>query len=335
LCCQILAHLMKHLILSSFATFLLLLFSCDSTNETQLQLNILEHVYYDNLSSTSGVSVIDNIILMVGDDIPWLVQLNNQLEIINQISISGIDSIIGGRMPYQLKPDYECMESFTDEDTDYTIVLSSGSKSPSRDTAVLISHTGSHKLTKQNIRPLFELIKTRAEMGSEEINIEGLAVTDESVYFFHRGNVSGNFIAELNREDFLHYIVTGHFHQQEINIYNFDLPTFNEVKSGFSGACHLPEKESFLFTASLEDTKSVTSDGKVSGSYIGIIPIKTIDKGKYSSTMLKDDVKILPKKLEGISILSSKGNETSIVTVCDNDDGSSDIFIINIKIYAY
>ena len=322
---------MKYRRFSVFFILVVILISCSTVNQSRIELKITKHALYDNLSSASGVSVVNNKILLVGDDIPWLVQLNYQLEIADQFTLSGIDSIINSRMPYQLKPDYECMESFKQGEEDFTLILSSGSQNPTRDTAILVSHTNPGNLTKQNIRPLYDLIKTRAKIENEEINIEGLAMTDKSAYLFHRGNISGNFIAEISRKDLLHYIKTGHLRQYEFNIFSFNLPVYSGVRSGFSGACYFPEKESFLFTASLEDTKSVTSDGVVTGSYIGMIPLKTIEKGEYTSTMLKDDVKILAKKLEGISILSTSGNETRIVTVCDNDDGTSDVFLLDLK----
>jgi len=322
---------MKHLIISFFVSFSLLIISCNTTTDPHLNLNILEHVYYENLSSASGVSVENGTIFLTGDDIPWLVELDNDLKVRKRIRLSGIDSIVNGRTPSTIKADYECMETFEDDGLIKTLVLSSGSKVNSRDTAVLFTHGDSSNILKRNIRPIFEKIKTKAEMGDEEINIEGLAIAGVKAYLFHRGNISGNFIAEMNKNDFLHYLQTGHYHDLSINIHRFDLPKLNGVPSGFSGACYLQNNHSLLFTASMEDTKSVTADGEVSGSYIGSIPIKSIEKAIYHSTLLKKEGKILAKKLEGICIKKAQGNEMDAITVCDNDDGTSDLFLIRIK----
>lgn len=324
---------MKYLFISLFAITLLIGFSCNSTNDYQLKVSITEHIYYDNLSSASGVSLIDNHILLVGDDIPWLVQLNDELVVEKKTQLSGIDSIVAGRTPYSIKADYECMETFNDDGILKTLVLSSGSKLNSRDTAILISYGDSLNIQKRNIRSLFEKIKKMAKIGDEEINIEGLALTDQKAYLFHRGNISGNFIIEMKRTDFLHFIEKGESNFKDISLYQFDLPIFNEVASGFSGACYSDCYNSILFTASMEDTKTVTADGEVLGSYIGIIPIDKIDEGIYYSTLLKKDDIVLAKKLEGISIEKSDGNEINVISICDNDDGSSDLFRIRLTIF--
>lgn len=323
---------MRSLIISFFALSMIIFSSCNIEKNQGFTLEVLQHKYYDNLSSASGVSMHNEKIIIVGDDIPWLIEMDNVFSITDTIILSGIDSIVNGRTPYLLKADYENMETFDADGKTFTVVLSSGSKINSRDTAILISYQDSVKIQKQNIRPLFEKIKTNAGMRDEEINIEGLAVSMEKVYLFHRGNISGNFIAELNKDDFLHFLQTGHYHHAELNIFPFNLPELNGIRSGFSGACYLADYHSFLFTASMEDTKSVTADGVVSGSYIGIIPLGSINEGKYRAALLKSDKKIVIKKLEGICIKNIKENEIELITVSDNDDGSSDIFLIKMNV---
>lgn len=321
---------MKRLVISYFIILLFILSSCNSSTEHQFELKVLEHIYYEKLSSASGVSISDGKIFLIGDDIPWLVQVNKDLSIGNMMSLSGIDSIVDGRTPYELKADYECMETFEDDGFSKTLVLSSGSKINARDTAILILKNTSPKIIKRNIRPVFEEIKKRANTGDEEINIEGLAVGNEKVFLFHRGNISGNFIAVLDKKDFLHFIETGHSHHPSIDIFPFELPSYNDVQSGFSGACLLPDVSGILFTASMEDTKSVTADGIVLGSYIGLIPINKLSQGTFYATLLENEGEILAKKLEGITIKEINGREMEIISVCDNDDGSSDLFIIQL-----
>ncbi len=323
---------MKRLTISLFTFVLLMLVSCNNLKESSIELQILSHKYYDNMSSASGVTLIDNKIAFVGDDIPWLVELNDDLTIGELIKLSGIDSIVDGRTPSRIKADYECMETFTDAGLFKTLVLSSGSKLNSRDTAVLISFGDSIHILKKNIRPLYEKIKLQADMGDEEINIEGLALAEQNAYLFHRGNISGNFITEINRKQLLDYLESGEHVPDDIIIYPFQLPLFDGVASGFSGAYYYADQELLLFTASMEATSSVTADGKVSGSYIGYIPIDSLSKGTFYSTLLKKDGKILAKKLEGICVKTAYGNVLDILSVCDNDDGSSDLYLIKMNI---
>lgn len=322
---------MKRLTISLFTFVLLMLVSCNNLKEPSIELQILSHKYYDNMSSASGVSIIENKIVLVGDDIPWLVEINDDLTIGNKILLSGINSIVDGRTPSRLKADYECMETFHDDGLQKTLVLSSGSKLQSRDTAVLITFSDTTHILKRNIRPLYEKIKFHANMGDEEINIEGLAMAKQTAYLFHRGNISGNFIAEINRKQLLDYLESGIDALDDIIIHSFQLPELDGVASGFSGAYYHDDLQILLFTASMEATSSVTADGKVSGSFIGYIPIDSLPKGTFYSSLLKKDGKILAKKLEGICVKTANGNVMDVLSVCDNDDGSSDLYFINMK----
>lgn len=276
--------------------------------------------------------MLDDTMMLVGDDLPWLVEIYPNLKTGQYRQISGIDSVVGGRTPYQMKADYECMESFNDNGFRKLLILSSGSKRDSRDTAVLVTKKDGYYITKQNFRPLYEQIKVKAGMNDEEINIEGLAISKNMVYLFQRGNVSGNFIAEIRRNELIHSIETGEMQIHEINIYPFDLPANDGIQSGFSGACMIPGKDSILFTASMERTNTVTDDGEITGSFIGIIPVDDMKSGKYDAKLFKWNGKIVVKKLEGICVRNQSNNEMEVITVSDNDDGTSDLYQINLKI---
>jgi len=308
------------------------LISCNGPVETRLNYEITNHVYYAHLSSASGVSVLNGNIVLVGDDIPWMVELTADFSPGKHTKISAIDSIVNGRTPYPLKADYECMETFIDKGISKIMILSSGSKKDSRDTAILLSYGDSLTVKKRNIRPLFELIKAKAEMENEEINIEGLAVSNNQVLLLHRGNISGNFVAALPKNEFLDYIETGGLLPGELNLYYFDLPSNEGIQSGFSGACMLPNESGILFTASMENTQTVTGDGEITGSFLGFIPINDLPSGKYTAQLVTWNNKILRKKLEGICIKKMDGNEMEAITVSDNDNGTSDLYQIKLKI---
>jgi hypothetical protein len=165
---------------------------------------------------------------------------------------------------------------------------------------------------------------------NDEINIEGVAFSETAGYFLHRGNISGNIIAAFDKESLLHQLDDDIHLIPKTKIYHFDLPNNDQLQSGFSGACIMPDNNGILFTASLESTGDVVSDGEILGSYVGIIPINTISEGHYVSALLTIDKKTLPKKLEGISIKSHENNRIIAYAICDNDDGTSDIFELEI-----
>ncbi|NOX87241.1 MAG: hypothetical protein GXO86_15010 [Chlorobi bacterium] len=296
------------------------------------EITILEHRYFKDLSSLSAIGMYSDNIYAAGDDIPWLIQLDPGWNIKNKIKIAGKDSLVNGRTPSAVKADYECMEIFNYKATDYLLILSSGSKKITRDTAVLITLPGKQKVLKKNIRPLYEKIKRAAGFDKkEEINIEGLAVAGEKTFLFHRGNISGNFIVTMNTAEFIQYLKSNDNVSPDIEITRFRLPEYHGVQSGFSGACALPDHSGLLFTASMEDTKSVTADGEVTGSYIGFIPFSGLAEGRFSAKIVTDGENLLKKKMEAVTIKEKKHNNFVLFVVSDNDDGSSDGYRIGLK----
>lgn len=316
-----------------FTIILLVIFtSCITEKPQTINITDVEAIHRNDFSSASGVVFDANQTLVVGDDIPYLLFLNQDLKITDSIIISPDDSIKKGRLPWYLKPDYEALEITNFLGNKHAIIIPSGSDSITRDTAIMIC-LSTNNIIKKNIRPLYSTIKQQAGFAANrEINIEGIAISDSHTYLFHRGNLTGNIIIEIKLEAFIDYLQS----KTEIpsfNTYRFDLPSHHNVASGFSGATMLPDNSAILFTASMEDMKDETSDGEVLGSYIGIIPVENMEKGKCITTILTKDKKILPKKIEGITINKQLNNNTyMITTVCDNDDGTSDIIKFNMEI---
>jgi hypothetical protein len=58
-----------------------------------------------------------------------------------------------------------------------------------------------------------------------------------------------------------------------------------------------------------------------------------MDKGTSVATLFTDKMnKVINKKLESIVIKSKINNKLVVLSVSDNDDGSSDIFEINVDL---
>jgi len=284
-----------------------------------------------NLSSASGVAVNNGNYFIVGDDTPWLYELDSDLNIIKKIQIAKTAYTQSGRVPKKLKSDFESMEIITDDNSKKLIIISSGSTITTRDTAFIVDLSNSERIVSASLRPLYNKIKLKANFPTaNEINIEGVTFSDKNTYLLHRGNVSENIIIELDREAFIEYIK----HPNRIpdfNIYSFDLPKHKGVSSGFSGACINYDSSGLLFTASMEDTKDEVNDGKVLGSFVGFIPFGGLEKGEFVSSLLMSGSTPLVKKLEGISISSvTQNNNIQVITVCDNDNGTSDIITFKI-----
>jgi hypothetical protein len=183
------------------------------------------------------------------------------------------------------------------------------------------------------MRPLFEAIKQAAGLPAKnKINIEGAAFSDDKAFLLHRGNVSGNFIIEMDKASLIAFIKNETNTLPALKVYFFDLPKDKGVSAGFSGACILPEYSGLLFLASLENTDNAIDDGAVLGSYLGFISFEKMKEGKFVAGLISEHGSPLQKKQEGISIKSIKDNKITVLSVCDNDDGSSDLYEIEVKI---
>lgn len=312
----------------------LLLSSCGDKVSKQILLSQPNSTHLKELSSASGIGTYNNSIYIVGDDSPWLFTLDNNLNIINKTQVSGIDTLFEGRTPKFLKADFEGAEIISDGSNFEIVIISSGSSHHTRDTAHIINISGNGGNYSKNLRPLYEKIKLAANLhATNEINIEGIAFSKEHAYLVHRGNVSENLLIEINRNEFIDFIKEIRS-IPDFTIYQYFLPMLNGVSSGFSGICINPDKSGLLFTASMEDTNDEINDGKILGSFVGIIPFAGMPKGEFTASLLLNNDQLLEKKLEGISVLSTnKNGEMQIITVCDNDDGTSDIITFIMEIW--
>ncbi|MCF6169885.1 MAG: hypothetical protein L3J66_02770 [Bacteroidales bacterium] len=322
----------RQIILSLFAVFALI--SCTNTEDIHsLGAKLVQHKYFPHLSSASGVEFSEGDIYLIGDDSPFLFQLDESWNIVGKQKIAGIDTLVNGRIPKRLKTDLESVALLEEAGLKQLLLLPSGSKEITRDTAFLIFLKSDATLFKKNMRPVFNTIKQQAGLEMENsINIEGLAFSKNKAYLLHRGNVSKNFIVEMDRTELLAFIKSERGTVPELKIYPFALPYSDGVAAGFSGLCVLPAHQGLLFTASLENTKNEIDDGTVLGSYLGFIPFSKMAEGKFVAELIRINGEMLAKKLEGITLKSVKGKNIVVLAVSDNDDGSSDLYEIALKI---
>lgn len=304
-----------------------------SAQHSKSIIKIKKQKHLTDLPSASGVEIINNEIYVIGDDSPYLYHLNNNFSIIDKILLTGNDSTTNGRVPKAIKSDFESMASFYFENEIVFAVLSSGSKEVTRDTIHIISLPKKKILFSKNIRPLFDVIRAKANFTeTDEINIEALAINETNVFMMQRGNNNENIIISFNRDNFLDFVFTEDGKLPEFKIYWFTLPSLDKTVSGFSGACILPNNSGLLFTASLEATTDAYSDGEILGSYIGIIDFSNINKRTHKTELIKHENTPIKTKLEGISVRTIDENQATVIAVSDNDDGTSWIYEIEIDI---
>ncbi len=163
--------------------FLFLLFSSTIIAQHISGIKIINHHYFNNLPSASGVELYDSSLYLVADDLPWLIQMNYEGDVINKYPVSGITTIENGRTPKSIKADFESMAFVKINQKDYFLIFSSGSKKVKRDTVSLFSLESKTVVAQKNLRSWFETIKNKSGMAAtDEINIEGSAVVNGKIY---------------------------------------------------------------------------------------------------------------------------------------------------------
>ncbi|NPD47706.1 MULTISPECIES: hypothetical protein [unclassified Lentimicrobium] len=304
-----------------FVVLLLLISSCSNPIEEGLFMR--SSVIIETIPSASGVICDESHIWLVGDDVAPLFEVNNKLEVVNQYTLSKINNKVDGRILKSLKADFESMDISGDE----IIVLGSGSKEISRDTAFVFNKKTRMLMSKKSIRPLFDVFIQLGNYDSlSSINIEGLTSCSNYFYLLQRGNIGDhNDIFRISKPDFLSYLYGGDL--PLVEIYHFQLPMIEEYMSGFSGACISPDEKFLIFTSSVESTLDVYHDGEVLGSFIGMIPLQGVNAlNQIKSWPVKENELFIKTKLESVCVKNQEHQLYDLLCVSDNDDGKSGIY---------
>jgi hypothetical protein len=156
-------------------------------------------------------------------------------------------------------------------------------------------------------------------MNNIELNIEGLAYYNDSVYLFNRMN---NMIIAFELSDFDNAI-------NNVDIFpNYKtvvlkLPKIDGIEAGLSGATIQQSTGKLYFTASVENTEDSYNDGKILGSFAASAPVSSL-YNEASFNIFQIDNNGDPIKAESICIISNQSdNNISLGIVTDSDGGES------------
>ncbi|MGD8172721.1 DUF6929 family protein [Vibrio sp. TRT 21S02] len=288
------------------------------------------------LPSASGVVVTDNQIFAVGDDSPWLYQLDNDFKIEQKQMIKHYPVRDNGRIVKKVKPDFEALDNIEVNGRDSFVMLGSGSKEDVREWAFVISHDGLVR-TERSLKALYKNLRTAAGYNADqEINIEGLATSEDSAFVINRGNGGSNVIFDIPLEGFQAYLAGQTDQLKGIKAYHVTLPVVKGFEAGLSGAEYWDEADSLLLTASIEATGDAYNDGEILGSFVGKVKLSDLDASKTLDLtdnlipLLKDNKRVITK-VESIAIQKQDSHSVKGVLASDNDDGTSEFFSFSFK----
>lgn len=278
------------------------------------------------LPSASGVAGLAGKIYVAGDDSPWLFAMDERFSIIEKFRISDWPTDEFDRILKPIKPDLESVATVTDDGVDFLVVLGSGSKLKTRETGFVVSDSGA-VVRETDMQAAYTELKSAARIN--ELNLEGFAVDDDDVFLLNRINGGGNFLFRIDSQQFRDYMFGRATTLGVVETFSLKLPEIAGFEAGLSGADFWRDRNSILFTASVEATGNSYDDGQILGSFIGVIDInslrqETLNDVTAASYLVQADDKPVLTKIESIVILDHNNTKVRGIAVSDNDDGSSE-----------
>jgi hypothetical protein len=275
-----------------------------------------EEFVSDKISSGSGIVKFRNAYYAIGDDSPFLFELNNEFKVNKKIALRDSSLVVNNRIEKPKKPDFEALDMINDSEL---VVFGSGSKSPQRDVFMRVLFGAAVEIEQYTVTDFYTQLKALDVFSDSELNLEAVAFRKGQLYLFNRRK---NLVLQFDYDALLKHL-KGESSFPKPNITQFELPKINDIESGFSGASALKKEGKILFTSSVENTNDAYNDGAILGSFIGMIDItenglsKTIQYCRIPDT--KDKLKI-----ESVAIDEEVAvGKVKVVLIADNDDGTS------------
>lgn len=282
--------------------------------------------YFIDIPSASGIEIIDGKIFVMGDNSPWIYQLDHNYNIINTIEVYPFQNLENGTITKKLKPDFEAATTIEWNNESALLMIGSGSLSPTRDIALVVFLNSQKPTLTFSLTYLYKTLKQTAQLKDEDLNIEAATTNDNDLLLFNRGK---NIILKYNITDFKDHLIN-HSPPPSPVIYRFNLPQIKNIMAGFSGACTFNDE--IFFTASVENTNDWINDGEVLGSFIGKINISSLSENNTPASIpIQENNTMLPIKVESIVHYKTEGNIQHFLMVTDSDGGNSELIEIFVK----
>ena len=309
-----------------FGVGILLLGSfCGCRRMGETSLSILSQGTLKNIPSGSGIAVWGGKAYIIGDDATGIYQLDLASYGETKIAVAGMDSATY-REAKADKHDFESATLVQWNGHLYLLGIGSGSKSVIRDSALLLNVSNHSDYKTFSLQVLYEHLRRQTQTDAAHWNIEGVTVAGNKIILANRANNS-LYILQLN--EFLEWVQDPGTKFPSVATSTVKLPTIEDKEARLSGLCTVSDTE-LLFCASVEDTPDWISDGPILGSFIGSYSLSK--KAVGSTYLLKDkEGKPLREKIESIDLLGkSKGKTMDVIAIGDNDNGSTELFKLQI-----
>lgn len=288
---------------------------------------------FDHIPSVSAQCWQPPTLFAVGDDSPAIYAFDKDLILQREIDLSEHVAQDDGRVDGDVKADIEACEHFDLDDTSVLVMLGSGTRTDTRERALLF-YPDSGEQQWRNVRPFYRYLREVAGFDNTQfINIEGLTRYNGRVYLLSRGSHGPNVLFSLMEDDWLHYLSGASEQLPEVKAQVINLPALAEREATLSGATYHAASGRFLFTASVDKH----DDGGIIGSLLVAVPESqltdnaTLNLSDYSYR-IRYQQNDLASKVESVVITDFDGSTLSGILAADNDDGSSQFMPFSLAI---
>jgi hypothetical protein len=271
--------------------------------------------------AVSGLEVYGDRLLMISDNTEGLSvcdlsgKLLETIELEKEVSPTKIKE-------KKHKSDYEACTILSIENSDYLLLVGSGSKKENRNKAKLISLSDNNKLQNFDLDEFYDYLRIQNEIELSEFNVEALAYYDNKLYFFNRGTNEIFIVKKSAFFDFLKRKKT----EIQIKKYKMEIEFIEGLYAGVSGAT-ITTNGQVLVTASAERTGDWYNDGEIVGSAIGWFDLSEMQTNfKVKTQVLKNGGIVLKSKIESVAVHSIDQNKAKLFLVSDNDGDDSELF---------
>lgn len=298
-----------------FLLFIGSFFNVFSQKKMEIQAKEIKNISFP---SGSGVGYHGGKFYAIGDDSPFLYIISEEFAIEEKIPLieTQLSDFKGDRIKKKIKPDFETLEIISDKEL---IIFGSGSKSPTRDIFVRVLLGEKNRVERYSISAFYDFLKKNPLFENSELNIEATAFSEGFLYLFNRAN---NTIIKTDYQQFTKYLSEGILPQIEVK--RVSLPKIKGFEAGFSGATFL-DKNTCIFTASVEATDDAYNDGEIIGSLVGTLHMADFQKITVSNyEILSSEI---PLKVESVTLLPSKSTKKIEFLLISDDDNGGTTFV--------
>lgn len=291
-----------------------------------LKAELLRENNIDGVPSASAMEKSSNGFYLVGDDAPWLFLLNEKMQVVDKIRISTDAETVDGRIIKKEKKDYEAMTVVPMNGKEQLLIFGSGSFAEKRDFMYRWPVEGEGK--EYNLNSFYNYLRQLLGERQVAMNIEAAAYWNQRLLLLNR---DGNILFSFSLDALMKYLEHGGSLPEPL-IFQYDLPEIEGIQAGFSGAYVQEDSDLMLFTATIEDTKDWYLDGRILGSFVGVVDLGQPKNPKPLCVQVMDKKAPYRGKIESLVLKEQKNNQLYLVAVSDNDDGTSSFVEIKVDL---